>query len=1465
MLLKYFVLLLFLHGTAQAQLKADFSVDKIGGCSPLTVSFTNKSTGTSSNTTYKWDFGNGNTSGVINPGAIYHGEKVYTVTLTVQEGSQSSVKTQQITVYSKPTVDFTNDIVKGCLPLNVNFTSNSTPGSGAVSSYYWDFGDGSTQQGSGTVQPHVYTAPTVATVSLTVTNSFGCVNTLRKPNVVTVIPNLRAGFSADRTILCRETDPVQFSNSSAGPGTLTYLWDFGDGTNSTERNPSHVFNRRGIFTVRLTVTSSEGCVATSIQTGYINVNNFTSDFTVPAKICSENNIAFSSTSSPTPHNMIWEVNGNPYPFYGTHFEYNFPGAGTYKVKLTNTFGTCIDSAVKQVEVKQTPTTLGFVTTINGRCGAPASVDFRDTTHNAASWQWSMDRGNSTNVHHTVQAPSHTFTENRLYNVLLAVTNTAGCTKNISQVVNIPNPTVNIYYTYSSVIGTSACGPITMRFASYSSEAITQYRWDFGDGNTSTVAEPEHTFSTPGYWQVRLNYTTVNGCTGIAYFNSVNIQQKPTAAFGTGQTVICGNTPVVFGNQSTGNYNSVYWSIDGVGVGSTSFANLVYRFQDAGKHTVKLVVSNGQCSDTLERIDYIDVKPPFTQITHASNTCDGTRGEVTFNHSSREGLSYTWDFGDGNTTTLTNDHASITHTYTQTGMYKIVVTSVNGACTVRDSIFKEVMVKRPVTLTAPAQICIGSNLPYTIGNLQNNPYPDFSGNDYLISKWEYNDGTQYTGYTSEYWIRDIPTFSSYMTQPDATKQSIRVILTSVYFGCNDTSNFVPFNISGPDANLTVDDATVCFNSPVTFRDESTSMGSNIVRREWNFGDGVYQTTTNTTMTRAYPNPGTYYVSLRVTDNFGCTASTGDYARPVTVTGPKAAFYASGSNVPLNTNVTFFNTTLNYGSGITNYEWDFGDGSTGTGYSPSHTYTASGTYTIKLVATYPNTGCTSEATQVIVVKDFNTAFNFNTSFITSQSCPPVLVRFNNTSRNFTRVTWDFGDGITADNVNNPSHIYENPGKYIITLYVYAPNGLSGTFTDSVIIEEPSATLHANDLEGCIGNMVTLFAKADSTKTYVWDFGDGFVTTSTDTFFTYQYNTPGVYSPTLLIKNAGGCSSSATMSDKITIRPNPSISISPKDPIVCLGQATQLEATGATHNFSWSPTTGLNNSTVSSPLVSPTATTSYTVQAEDDIGCRGTASVTIQVVQPVNVFVPNDTPVCAGSSVTIPASGAVIYNWINNTTGLSSTQIASPVATPAITTTYTVTGSDAHHCFTDTAEITVRVMPLPQVNAGVDMEVQAGTPVNLAPTYSNDVIQWTWSPATHLSCSNCPAPVSTPVAQTTYTLTVKNRDGCTAKDSILIKMICDEARVAIPNAFSPNGDGKNDEFIIKGISFVKHLLIYNRWGQKVFERNNFIAADRSTCWDGTLNGYPASPGTYVYFVEMECPSGGVFVRKGSFILIR
>ena len=280
-----FIISCLCTGQAFAQLQAGFTMDKTGGCSPLVVNFTNTTTGAGSNAVYDWDFGNGNSSGLPNGGAIYTLEQSYSVTLTVTDAGKKSSITQQVVVYKPPTVDFTSSVTKGCLPLPVTFTSGSVSGSGNITSYTWDFGDGNTIQGSTAGQLHTYTVVQDPIVSLTVTNSNGCHTTKQKSGLVQILPSLNPMISADKNFLCLFTDAVQFTNTSTGPGTLSYTWDFGDGNGSTQKNLNYVFNKKGIYTVKLQVTSSEGCVANTTLSNFLNVASFTTDFTVPSPLC----------------------------------------------------------------------------------------------------------------------------------------------------------------------------------------------------------------------------------------------------------------------------------------------------------------------------------------------------------------------------------------------------------------------------------------------------------------------------------------------------------------------------------------------------------------------------------------------------------------------------------------------------------------------------------------------------------------------------------------------------------------------------------------------------------------------------------------------------------------------------------------------------------------------------------------------------------------------------------------------------------------------------------------------------------------------------------------------------------------------------------------------------------------------------------------------------------------------------
>ncbi|HEY1112287.1 MAG TPA: gliding motility-associated C-terminal domain-containing protein, partial [Chitinophagaceae bacterium] len=149
--------------------------------------------------------------------------------------------------------------------------------------------------------------------------------------------------------------------------------------------------------------------------------------------------------------------------------------------------------------------------------------------------------------------------------------------------------------------------------------------------------------------------------------------------------------------------------------------------------------------------------------------------------------------------------------------------------------------------------------------------------------------------------------------------------------------------------------------------------------------------------------------------------------------------------------------------------------------------------------------------------------------------------------------------------------------------------------------------------------------------------------------------------------------------------------------------------------------------------------------------------------------------------------------------------------------------------------------------------------------DVVRWNWSPPHYLNCSGCASPDATPLEPTTYTLTVANADGCTASDTVLVSLLCTESRVYIPNTFTPNHDGVNDVFALKGygIRQVKSLRIYNRWGEVVFERKDFEPGDRSAAWDGRYKGLPVPVGSYVYIAQMSCNSQE-FTRRGTVTVV-
>lgn len=1460
--------------TASAQLTASFVPDKSGGCAPFTIQFTSTTSGASGNAEYLWDFGNGNSSSLPNPAAIYTETKEYTVTLTVKDNGRQSVSTQKITGYKNPTANFSVVANKVCIPAAVQFVSNSTPGDGSIVDYYWDFGDGSTARGYGNTMGHAYTTLTKPTVNLTVTNNYGCHSTVEKKEIAEILPRMDASFSASQQVLCKVTDAVQFANASSGPGTLSYTWNFGDGNSSSQKDPSHSFNKKGIYTVSLTVKNGEGCTVTETKSDLLNVASYKAAFDGPASVCQGEYVNFNLISTPYPSATSWYVNNQLATNWYSGLSQYFNDTGKYTIKLVNTFGNnCTDSTSAVLQVRPTPQPSEFSADLQSFCGAPTTVKFKDTTKTAVKWAWQFDYYSSATS--TLQAPSYTYQSNGSYWIGLTVTNAQGCSNSTSKYITITSPSVDIT-TKNQV---DSCGYSKAQIYAYnSSDSIAAYKWIFSDGTTSSEAEPEREFTKPGTYTVYLEYTLKNGCKGISSSIPFVVYKKPKADFTISNNIICGNTPVTYSYTGPSATTGFWWEFEG------SYNNInnggrvqTIQYHEEGIYGTRLTVHNGNCWDTISKSAYATVKLPFPKITKPDTTCDGTRGWVRFNQASVGATSIKWDFGDGKTQSFNSSEPSVEHVYTKTGTYTVVLTATNGQCNVSDVMQIRVLLKQKPKLTLnPAEMCANMPISYNATGYETNPFTGNGSDGYYIKRWEYKDNSEFDGsYTREIvnyiyqtWINN---GKGTITSNQPKNSEIRVITTSSVFGCDDTTTFAPIKFKGATAAFDVVKDKQCYkNGEVILKDMSTAPNNTITRWQWNFGDGQTQTLTKGgEVKHKYENPGSYYVTLTLTDAGGCSSTTGPYSKQVEVFGPKVGFSMShGNNVPLNTTVTFYNYTNAYGVNNVQYEWDFGDGSpVSNSYSELHTYPTPGTYTIKLKATDPATGCTSQIEQVLVVRYFNYAFQFSKSFVTSSQCAPAVVNFVNTSYDYTKIIWDFGDNSTLlEDVNYPSHVYKEAGTYVIVLSVYGYNGLKGQYKDTVVVHAPVGSLKSAPAELCLGQEAQLKASGPDITQYIYDLGDGNVRIAADSLLKYSYTTPGVYKPQLLVSNSAGCTKAAADGDLVKVRPQPTLTITPAQPRICLGEDVQLTASATRAvQYTWKPANGISQLNVANPTVKPNLSTTYQVEAKDDIGCTVNGGTTVMVVQPEYLKVRADTGICYGEQVNMTTSGTTKYLWINNTEGLSSTTIASPVAKPQTSTIYTITGGDAYNCFPDTADIEIKVYNLPWVKAPADAEIIAGTPLLLPTTGSPDVTFWQWSPDKYLDCTYCPAPTTKALANTTYTITVTNGDGCTAKDDVYIKMQCDAARVRIPNAFSPNGDGHNDVFTILGISYVKKLTIFNRYGRKVFERSNFLANDRSTGWDGTFNGMQLQTDSYVYFVEMECDEGGVFTRKGTVTLIR
>ncbi len=1433
---------------------AQISASQTSGCAPLiNVVFSSPPGATNIN----WDFGDGTGSNLASPIHTYILPGSYTVVFTAVIAGNPVNYSLPITVYGKPNVYFgATPPLKGCVPLIVNFKdSSSAQGGAAIVQREWAYGDGGTLSGNNPNPSYTYSIGGAFTPTLKVTDANGCdssysrsqyINVSVKPNVVlstnptppaACLPPLVVSFSAG----------LSTSNSTTGGG-LTYLWNLGGGNTSTAVNPPlNTYTTNGVYPISLTVTDNNNCSATTTTNVVISapVASFFAVGAVNDTVCSI--VTFRNNSTGVS------------PFYtygdgtaGTDTVHYYQTPGVYQVTLQVQSGTCVDDTTITIVVENI--VAGFASNPSYSCSWPATIQYTNQSVNGSTYNWLFGdslTSSGINPSHTYQnadTNQYTIYYDHVYlHTQLIATSIHGCKDTIIKTDSIFKPTARFMPNVSH-----GCAPLNVAFSdsSISKEPIVNYYWTFGDGaiNNGTSTSVNHTYTTPGIYYVRLVITNSAGCKDTSYLIPIYVGEPGTPAFSVVPNNVCVDTPVQFTDLTPAADSAQYWhySADG-GIMSHCYTSPdpVWSFNAAtGPQSVTLTTVYNGCEGTTTIANAITVNGPLAHITTTGNC--STPFTYSIIGTIEDADYWTWDFGDG--TVINNSTApNINHTYTAVGDYTVSITAYNNTSGCDPYVDTAMVNVRALNaaFSADQRVCANSIVNFNAG-----ASTSVGGNCHNSYIW--------------YWGDNMPPHATTAPVDTHTYQmggnfQIKLVVRDIN-GCVDS---VKRNISVYDIESYFKPNKLygCMPLSVNFSDSSYS-DTTITQWQWNFGDGTTSNLQNPSHTFTQTGVLYWQVQLVVTNALGCKDSMMVIIRPSI---PDANFFVqSSNNICVGDSVKFLASAF----GDVTYSWNFGNGTTSTNNNPSAIYNQPGFFNVSLTVT-DSIGCTAILSQpsLVYVQPYPLAGFVTTADTLFNKCYPLLVSITDTSivNIFGSRSWDLGNGVAT--VGNPTvgTIYQTPGTYTISLIETTTNGCSDTVSRSITVEGPVGNFNILNDTICKGQSITFSIKDTSDVLgYLWDFGDG--TTSpgiSPVTHTYNINPPSGTTNVSLVLWSPDSACTAVATNPIYIFPViAEFSIGGPDSLFCLNEQITFTntSTNATSN-NWNFGDGTSHNGLTPPPHTFPAPGSYTVTlgiSNSSTGCNDTISKTL-IILPLPEAIAAGGDTCQGNPVQLSSSGGIAYSW-SPATGLNNDTIQNPLATPNVSTNYTVTVTDVNGC-TDNAVASV-IIYLPPAT------VQFDTAMVIGQTYQLNVDQgagysYSWTPATGLSCTDCPNPVAQPLVNTIYSVTITDDVGCFEVTSTYEFEIKPITTIDVPTAFTPNGDGENDVIYVNGFGIKKliEFKIYNRFGQLVYE-----SADISQGWDGYYRGELQPIETYVYFTSVETwLDGEILTKKGSFNIIR
>ncbi|MGZ5281513.1 MAG: PKD domain-containing protein [Bacteroidia bacterium] len=592
-------------------------------------------------------------------GAAKSGDGTFSIVYTYKNPKTLCVNsdTMKVTVRPLPEAGFTVNSLN-CVGANISFTNTSSK----ATNYSWDFGDGKTSTDENPI--HKYDTAGTFTVILISQILPGCTDTFSK--TIKIIEPPKAQFTQSPDSGCAPLT-VTFANFSADEIT-SYYWDFGNGQVSTDKDPSTVTYQQNDYTdttyiISLTVKNICG---TNTYKDSVKV------FPKPRAIagtdknsgCSPAKIQFSNISIGKPDFYYWDFGNGKTSTLENPPAQNFVTDSldsTYTIIFVagNQCGT--DTVRTQILVHPKNVTSFFNTSKQNGC-VPFDVKFTDFSKGSTYVSWDFGDGNLS----ADKNPTHTFTREGTYKVRQFANN--GCSFDTSEFSITVYPQPDIKFSHNP---RPQCANEPVSFTNLST-GVSNAVWDFGDGKISALTSPNHTYTRPGKYLVRLTAESISyGCVS-SFTDSVEISHLPKPDFTFTPNDGCSPLTVSFTNTSK-DAKFYAWSF---GDGNHSIStNPKHTYADTGKFTITLTaIDDKGCKDSIMKQIYIFPSPKAGFSMDINSFCDGPT-RVNFTNNSKGAKAYSWDFGNGDVSNLTNP----TGIFTSVGKYnvKLVVTNAFG--------------------------------------------------------------------------------------------------------------------------------------------------------------------------------------------------------------------------------------------------------------------------------------------------------------------------------------------------------------------------------------------------------------------------------------------------------------------------------------------------------------------------------------------------------------------------------------------------------------------------------------------------------------------------------------------------------------------------------------------------------------------------------------------------------------------